>query len=116
MSFTAKNMRGVIFNKLKVERLEALSIYLQSLSAETRSRFGPHAYDLDALKRIFIASDAFFGYIAEDKITGNIIAYSIIKKGVIEHDRFRLESYGIQTDTETDCTFAPSVSDKLQSQ
>ncbi len=54
------------------------------------------------------------GYIAVEENTGKIIAYAILKKGYLEHDRQRLDSYGLQTDHQTDCTYAPSVADDWQ--
>lgn len=43
-----------------------------------------------------------------------IIAYSVLKAGYLEHDRQRLESYGLQLSHTSDCTFAPSVADSWQ--
>jgi diamine N-acetyltransferase len=54
------------------------------------------------------------GYVAVDAETGEIIAYSIIKRGYIENDGKRLQSYGITLNNKTDCTFAPSVADAWQ--
>lgn len=46
--------------------------------------------------------------------TNEILAYSIIKFGYLEHDKFRLESYGLSLNHQTDATFAPSVADLWQ--
>ena len=54
------------------------------------------------------------GYIAVEVNTGKIIAYAILKKGILEHDHQRLNSYGIQPDHQSDCTYAPSVADDWQ--
>jgi diamine N-acetyltransferase len=116
MIFVAKNKREVKLRELHFEDLEKLVGYLQNLNPETKSRFGPHGFELEALKQLFMDPEQFFGFIAEEISSGNIVAYSVIKKGILEHDRFRIESYGLQLDTETDCTFAPSVADKWQSQ
>jgi len=43
------------------------------------------------------------------------VAFSIIKRGYLEHDGYRLQSYGFVPDAITDCTFAPSVADHWQS-
>ena len=37
-----------------------------------------------------------------------------LKKEYLEHDRQRLNSYGLQPDHQTDCTYAPSVADDWQ--
>jgi diamine N-acetyltransferase len=116
MIFTTKNNREVELRKLGTEDLEKLAVYLQNLSPETKSRFGPHGFKLENLKHLFLASDEFFGFIAEETYSSDIIAYSVIKNGVLEHDRSRLESYGMQINSQTDYTFAPSVADAWQSQ
>lgn len=54
------------------------------------------------------------GYVAHDILTEEIIAYSIIKIGYLQHDSFRLQSCFIYLNNNTDCTFAPSVTDKWQ--
>lgn len=116
MIFVAKNKHEARFRKLCIEDLEKLAIYLQNLSPETKNRFGPHSFELEDLKQLYTVSDEFFGFIAEEINSGNIVAYSVIKKGVLEHDRNRLENCGIQLDSDTDCTFAPSVADEWQNQ
>jgi len=116
MIFITKNNREVELRKLRAEDLEELAAYLQNLSQETKSRFGPHGFEQEALKQVYIDSENFLGYIAKEISLRKIVAYIVIKKGILEHDRFRLESYGIQLDSETDCTFAPSVADEWQSQ
>lgn len=115
MIFITKNNREVELRKLSAEDLEDLAAYLQNLSQETKSRFGPHGFELEALKQVFLDSNDFLGFIAAEMSTGKIIAYSIVKKGILEHDRYRLESYGLQLDSVADCTFAPSVADDWQS-
>ncbi len=43
-----------------------------------------------------------------------IIGYAIVQRGILEHDRPRLQSYGLELSNTSDCTFAPSVADKWQ--
>lgn len=113
--FQTKNHRNVIFRRLKTEDFPGLSAYLMNLSPETKHRFGPHSYDLQAITDLYQNSTEYRGYIALDDDTSTIIAYTIIKKGYLEHDCPRLKSYGFIPDHTTDCTIAPSVADAWQS-
>jgi diamine N-acetyltransferase len=88
--------------------------YLEQLSAETRLRFGPHPFDLASIIDLYASPDHYRGYIAIDISTGIIVAYSILKKGILAHDRERLQSYGLVLNNNTDYTFAPSVTDAWQ--
>jgi len=89
--------------------------YLSQLSAETRSRFGPHPYDIDSVTA-FYKKMVHLGFMAIDIDSNTIIGYAVIKMGYLEHDFNRLENYGISLDHHTDCTFAPSVADNWQNQ
>lgn len=91
-----------------------LHAYLQGLSEDTRKRFGPHPYEWEAITE-FYNKPEHSGYLAIDAETNSIVAYAIIKAGYLEHDAPRLQSYGLQLDHGTDCTFAPSVADEWQS-
>ncbi len=92
----------------------ALMKYLTSLSVETRHRFGPHSFDLDVLYQLFTNIKDYRGYIAQKE--GEIIAYTIVKFGYLEHDYTRLSAYGLNLEMTSDCTIAPSVGDTFQSQ
>ena len=116
MIFQAKNKRQILFQKLGSSDFEKLSDYLFKLSAETAKRFGPHGFDTNSIADIFRKPDNYMGFIALDTETAEIIAYSIVKQGFLEHDSSRLRSYGLTLDSKTDCTFAPSVADAWQSQ
>jgi GNAT superfamily N-acetyltransferase len=52
--------------------------------------------------------------VAIDADTREIVAYSIVKVGFFEHDRLRLEGYGLKLHPTTDCNYAPSVADTWQ--
>lgn len=110
-----KNGKSVLLRKLTLDDIDKLSNYLQNLGPDTVKRFGPHEFDKQSVSTIFQDPDHYTGYIAEDSYTSEIIAYSIIKTGYLEHDGNRLQSYGVTPDEKTDCTFAPSVADKWQS-
>ncbi|MBU1008653.1 MAG: GNAT family N-acetyltransferase [Bacteroidetes bacterium] len=100
---------------LFVEDHEKLLHYLQGLSRETKSRFGPHAFDREAISTIFAEkNDLHQAYIAIEKSTADIIAYALLRKGWLPYDKARLSAYGLAEDPEHDCTFAPSVADAWQ--
>ena len=109
-----KNNRQIILERLMPEDYDNLSAYLQHLSPDSKKRFGPHGYDIESILGCYENPDH-SGYIARDAETLNIIAYSIIKTGYLEHDSSRLRSYGLTLNKLTDCTFAPSVADEWQS-
>lgn len=96
------------------EDFTILHNYLEQLSIETRQRFGPHRFDLASIIEQYADPDKFMGYIVIDNCKGNVVAYSIVKKGILEHDSKRLQSYGLILNDNTDFTFAPSVSDDWQ--
>jgi GNAT superfamily N-acetyltransferase len=102
------------FRRLTTADLVPLLDYLHGLSEETRQRFGPHPFDHESVSGLFIRPDEYYGFIANDPETSKIIAYSIVKQGFLEHDRPRLETYGLHLDPLTDATLAPSVADAWQ--
>ncbi|WP_153798225.1 GNAT family N-acetyltransferase [Foetidibacter luteolus] len=108
-----KNNRQLRFRQLYLDDLQRLHTYLSSLSAETKSRFGPHAFDISSLQELY-SQPGHTGFIAEETDTGELVAYAIIKSGFLEHDRQRLQGYGLLLNNDTDCTFAPSVADAWQ--
>ncbi len=87
--------------------------YLNSLSSESKSRFGPHSYDEQTVAAI---TDGVYqdieGYVVED--SSQIIAYATIKKGFMPAEKFRFENYGVNLDDQVTYSFAPSVADKYQ--
>ncbi len=114
MFIELKNNKPVSLRKLTPGDFTALSIYLQQLSAQTKKRFGPHPFDERSVVEFYNSSENYFGYVAQDMEENKIIAYSVLKTGYLEHDRQRLESYGLQLSHTSDCTFAPSVADDWQ--
>ena len=108
--------RPVDVRQINETDLDNLVTYLNKLKPETVMRFGPHGFDKQSVSEIFKDTTHYKGYIAIDTATSDIVAYSVIKIGFLEHDSFRLQSYGITPDPLTDCTFAPSVADDWQSQ
>lgn len=115
MIIQLKNNRQVLLRKLTPDDFDKLSDYFHQLSPETLKRYGPHKCDKESLTELYQNSGSYTGYIAEDTETSEIIAYSVIKSGYLEHDSSRLQSYGLNLNDITDCTFAPSVADQWQS-
>ena len=95
--------------------LRKLEIYLKNLSQETKNRFAPHGSELCELEKLFF-TDEYVGFISEIHNCDILVAYAVLKKGIVEHDRFRLQSYGLKLDSSLDCTYAPSVAEDWQSQ
>jgi diamine N-acetyltransferase len=97
-----------------------LGAYFTALSAETRSRYGPHPFDQTTADAICAALEpadilrmvATVPHHGEERI----IAYFLLKHGLWENDRERYNRLGIPLDTETDSTLAPSVADDYQDQ
>lgn len=114
MIIKSKNNRQVLLRNLSLYDIDNLFHYLQDFSSETKNRFGPHLFDKNSITAFYNDSADRIGYVAVDTETNDLIAYSIIKIGFLEHDRTRLELYGLTLDNKHDCTFAPSVADAWQ--
>ncbi len=97
--------------KIEDKDIDQLERYLLKLSQTTRGYFGPHAFNNEALRAFFLDKSN-QGFIAIEN--GKIIAYAIVKKGILDHERQRLAAYGLLLNTEKDATFAPSVADDWQ--
>ena len=111
MIVEAKNSELLHLRNLNSDDFDDLLEYLQNLSPETKARFGPHQFDKFTLTNLYNDSSTYLGYVAISKHNDKIVAYSIVKIGYLDHDKFRLESYNLNLNKLTDCTFAPSVSD-----
>jgi GNAT superfamily N-acetyltransferase len=108
------NVKNVSFRLLERHDQHRLYDYLNQLSAESKSRFGPHAFDNRTIIEI---CDGLCGntiyFIAEDS-NSNIIAYMLLKKGTLDADRSRYDEYNILFDESLTATYAPSVADEWQ--
>ncbi len=110
------NKKQVTIRQLQPADSEELFNYLQGLSAESRSRFGPHAFDKETVTNICNRQvPRWEGYLALDNSNGNILAYMLICQGMIEWDEKRYAQRNISFDTTSTVTFAPSVGDAWQS-
>jgi len=109
-----------LLRPLQTDDAQRLWAYSASLSAETRRRWGLHPVDeaaADALCATLDPADilhlvATVAHAGEERI----IAYFLLKHGVLDRDRQRYESLGIPLDRATDSTLAPSVADDFQNQ
>lgn len=113
MQVEINNGRQIVIRRFQTTDIDHLCEYLYGLSSDTKKRFGPHPFDRHAITELY-ALNSHVGYIAHPIDSSDIIAYAVIKIGFLEHDAFRLESYGMALDAYTDCTFAPSVADLWQ--
>ncbi len=104
----------MLFCRFQPSDAKNLAGYLNHLSPESKKRFGPHPFDEQSITNLYHSSPFLTGFLAIDPATTFIEAYAVVKRGILEHDRSRLESYGLMLDDASDCTFAPSVSDAWQ--
>jgi diamine N-acetyltransferase len=108
--------RAAIIRSLKESDKDSLYNYLQNLSAESRSRFGPHPFDQQTINSICEQPDKNIQrYIAVDKSTSVIVAYMLIQQGMIEADLQRYAQRNQFFLHDTTVTYAPSVADDWQS-
>ncbi len=116
MTLTLDNQKSASLRLLQKDDGQALIAYLQDLSAESKSRFGPHAFDAATINDIcaHLPGDT-LRYIAIEESSGKIIAYMLVKNGMMEWDRQRYTERGLQLEDNTTVTFAPSVADEWQS-
>ena len=115
MQIVLKSGREIMIRLLQNTDTQKLFNYLSSLSAETKSRFGPHPFDLETVEYICNNPDDVMRYVAVDNATNNIIAYMLFKRGMIEWDEKRYRERNQHYDSNTTVTYAPSVDDSWQS-
>lgn len=109
------NKKQVSIRQLQPGDAGALFTYLQGLSVESRSRFGPHAFDKETVCNICNGQiPRWECYIALDNSNDNIVAYMLICQGLIDWDVKRYAQRNISFDTTSTVTFAPSVGDGWQ--
>ncbi len=116
MKYQLKSGRYVEVRFLESNDNEKLFEYFdQRFSKESKSRFGPHLFDKDTINLICKTPDnEITRYVATDG-ENNIVAYMLIKQGMIDWDKERYILRGQSYDHNTSVTFAPSVADEWQS-
>jgi GNAT superfamily N-acetyltransferase len=96
-----------------------LTRYFTSLSAATRNCYGPHAFNYETACQLCATIDYHhtlrFIATTDADHSGQIIAYFILRLGVLENDRKRYAALGITLHDEEDTALAPSVADAYQS-
>lgn len=114
-TITLKNNARINVRLLQKDDEGLLFNYFNQLSAESKSRFGPHLFDRETV--VYIVNEStndISRYIALNE-QQEIIAYMLIKKGMNEGEKYRLTQNNIAFDESLFCTFAPSVADAWQS-
>ena len=100
---------------IHAEDESALLTYLQHLSSESRSRFGPHPFDAPTVRSICQRQhNDWLTFVAVDP-RGQIAAYVVVKIGYLGFEEARYRGYGLKLDHQRDYTLAPSVADEWQS-
>ncbi len=114
-TITLKNNASATIRMLQNDDEERLFHYFNLLSAESKSRFGPHLFNRDTVRYIVNepAGDI-YRYVALDE-QQEIVAYMLIKKGMLEGEQYRLRQNNVAFEEGLFCTFAPSVADAWQS-
>lgn len=116
MMYSLKDKRSVEVRLLAHGDNENLFDYFQKLSTESRSRFGPHLFDRSTIDAICSGINPdILRYIAIDDSSKQIVAYMLVKQGMIGWDKDRYASRNQSYDHATSVTFAPSVADAWQS-
>jgi ribosomal protein S18 acetylase RimI-like enzyme len=116
MKIQVRDGRSVIIRSLQESDNEPLYDYLQNLSSESRSRFGPHPFDQQTINQICKHPDKNIQrYIAVEESTSTIVAYMLIRQGMIEADQQRYARRDQFFDPAITVTYAPSVADDWQS-
>jgi ribosomal protein S18 acetylase RimI-like enzyme len=116
MTISLRNNKTATIRQINHHDREAIYNYLQKLSVESRSRFGPHPFDRTTIDSIIDQPDhSIQRYVALDDLTGDIVAYMLIRQGMIEFDIPRYAARNQLFDHAKTVTFAPSVADAWQS-
>lgn len=116
MKYELRNRKTVEIRLLENSDNDRLYDYFdQQFSKESKSRFGPHPFDKETINAICQNPNGeIIRYIAVDN-EGQIVAYMLIKQGMIEWDEKRYATRDQSYDFNTSVTFAPSVADAWQS-
>jgi ribosomal protein S18 acetylase RimI-like enzyme len=116
MKYLLRNGKTVQVRQLRTDDSRKLFKYFDiHFSAESKSRFGPHPFDKMTIDSICQnITNEIKRYVAIDD-EKNIVAYMLIKQGMIEGDKKRFAERNQFYDNNSSVTFAPSVADAWQS-
>jgi diamine N-acetyltransferase len=116
MKIQVRDGRSVVIRSLQENDNESLYHYLQNLSPESRSRFGPHPFDQQTINHFCEHPDKNLQrYVAVDEAASTIVAYMLIQQGMIDADKQRYAQRDQFFDPAVTVTYAPSVADNWQS-
>ena len=110
--------RAATVRPLRSDDIDQLGAFFADLSAETRSRYGPHPFDRATAERLCNTIDQTktmrFVTILDDAPTcTRIIGYMILTRVIGQDDRDR---YGDRINPDECAAFAPAVADAYQDQ
>jgi GNAT superfamily N-acetyltransferase len=109
----------VLFRPVGAGDADILGDYFLGLSADTKRRYGPHAFDRATAQQLCATTDPADTLRMIATIKGDsgeqVIAYLILILGIRTDDSARYLKLHLPLDARTDCTLAPSVADAYQS-
>ena len=103
----------ILMSPFKIEDLEKLQNYFDTLSEKSKKRYGPHPFNHEAIIETYNNSSNYKMFVAQKENDKAIVAYTVVKFGWVDFDKNRLLSYGL-TVNQYDTTIAPSVADQWQ--
>lgn len=113
-----RNGEAAQFRPLRIDDATQLGIYFEGLSAETRSRYGPHKFSMEVAEQLCaqIGRDDTVRMVVVTGQDGSaeIIAYFILDFDIPSDEQKRYLAHGIPLNSSTDCRLAPSVADQYQ--
>ena len=108
----------VTIRPMSPEDAERFVAYVEGLSTETRSRYGPHPFDRETAEGICAALNPAdilrMAAFVDDGADERMVAYFLLKMGALKSDCERYAAREDPLDGETDCALAPSVADDYQ--
>ncbi len=106
----------LFFRDLIYEDADRLGGFFESLSEDTRSKFGPHPLNREHASFICaaIGSDNTTRFIILN--ASEVIGYFILDFNYFENEAERYRKSGIELDSRVDPVFAPCIADKYQNQ
>jgi RimJ/RimL family protein N-acetyltransferase len=116
VSITLPDGENVTIRRLSESDADAFAQFLESLSAETRRLYRPHALDESEARRIcaVIHTDPSLRLIATPEGGDQISAYVLAEFEIPDDEKGRYAGYGIVLEDSLDCRIAPGVADRWQ--
>ena len=104
---------NIMMVPFQIQDKENLLKYFNRLSQESKKRYGPHPFTMEAIADIYEDDKNYRMFVAKSSDDNEIIAYTVVKLGWVDFDSERLLSYRLFLDSK-DATIAPSVADHWQ--